>query len=131
MLFDDFFNSQEYAKYRKYQNFRVVEQIFNEIERPEAIDKMIIATEHGRPALEGIIEDIEIKAGPNFDIGSDKFLRQAIGSYVKFILEPFGYDVDRQKPLNKGKIITSASTYIVNPKKQRRRLIRELKIEDV
>ncbi|WP_027186919.1 hypothetical protein [Desulfovibrio cuneatus] len=131
MSFDDFFNSNDYAKYQKYRNSRAIEQVFEFLESPEAVDKMIIATEHGRPALEGVIDEVENKAGQNFDITNDMFLRQAVGSYVKFVLEPFGYDVHRQKPLNKGKIITSATSYTFVEGKQKKRLVRVLAIEDI
>ncbi len=131
MSFDDFFNSSEYGKYQQYQNSRTVEQAFNFIQSPEAIDKMIIASQHGRPALEGIVEEIERLAGPHFDISGDKFLRQAVGSFIKFTLVPFGYAVEKQKTLNKGNIFTSASSYIVDGNKQTKRLVRELKIENI
>ena len=82
---------------------------------------MISASKNDRPALEGVIEDIEknFPVGVDFDIKGDYFLRNALGSIVKYIISDFGYEVDMQKDIHKGSYIKSATSYKLNTAKIR------------
>ena len=71
-----------------------------------------------------VIEDIEknFPVGVDFDIKGDYFLRNALGSIVKYIISDFGYEVYIQREINKGTHIKSATVYKFNPKKVRKSL---------
>lgn len=129
MSFENFFQLVENSKYQKYNNSRKVEKAFDFINEPESIDKMLIAISYGKPPLEGIIEEIEALNGPGFDIENDTFLRQAMGSLVKYTIAPFGYVVNGVRGLARGKIFKSASCYEYDENRAKKRLVRKLSIE--
>jgi len=131
--YKDFFQEPENRKYIKYENIKEVENVYNFMCKPERIDKMIMASNQNRPALEGIIEDIELAFPrvPNFDIQNDYFLRKALGSMVKHIISDFGYEINIQKDISKGSYIKSATHYKFDESKAKKRLVRTLTIENI
>lgn len=133
MSFKDFLLEPENRKYQKYEDNKEVESVYNFMKRPEIIDKMILSTENNRPALEGIIIDIEnnFPKSPEFDIENDYTLRKALGSMIKNIISEFGYEVDRQKEISKGSYIKSATYYKYNKDKVKKRLVKVITIEEV
>lgn len=133
MKYEEFFNKIENKKYGKYKDNMTVKSVFEFISKPENIDKMIISTNQNRPALEGIIEDIEIMFpnDSNFNIETDYTLRKALGSIVKYVLLDFGYEVSCQKNISKGNYIKSATQYIYNPEKAIKRLVKTISIEEI
>ena len=102
--YKEFFLEKENRKYIKYENSSQIEEVFKFLCKKDSIAKMISASKNDRPALEGVIEDIEknFPVGVDFDIKGDYFLRNALGSIVKYIISDFGYEVDIQKDIHKG-----------------------------
>lgn len=133
MNYQDFFKEPENRKYVKFENNREVENVFNFMTKPEIIDKMIMASEQKRPALEGIIQDIEaiFPLSPDFNLKEDYTLRKALGSMVKYIISDFGYEVNIQKDISKGTYIKSATHYSFNQLKAKKRLVRNITIENI
>ena len=133
MKYEDFFNETENKKYVKYQDNSVVESVFKFVAEPESIDKMILSTNQNRPALEGIIEDIEAKFpnSLNFDLDNDYTLRKCLGSIVKYIISEFGYEVNTQKNISKGSYVKSATHYTFNPEKATKRIVKTISIENI
>lgn len=133
MNYNDFFQEPENKKYNRYESNSIVEAVFNYMAEPESIDKMIQASEQNRPALEGIIEDIELKfsSSVSFDLEKDYTLRKALGSMVKYILADFGYQVNIQKNISKGSFIKSATHYKLDPQKAKKRLVRKIFVENI
>ena len=119
--YKEFFLEKENRKYIKYENSSQIEEVFKFLCKKDSIAKMISASKNDRPALEGVIEDIEkdFPVGPDFDIKDDYFLRNALGSIVKYIISDFGYEVDMQKDIHKGSYIKSATSYKLNTAKIR------------
>ena len=121
MGYKEFFLEKENRKYIKYENSSQIEEVFKFLCKKDSIAKMISASKNDRPALEGVIEDIEknFPVGADFDIKGDYFLRNALGSIVKYIISDFGYEVDMQKDIHKGSYIKSATSYKLNTAKIR------------
>ena len=78
---------------------------------------MIDISEAGKPALCACLSEIEgyydSQASPSFDL-RDNFAKQALGTMVRVILEPFGYLTKIQKDVSRSyraKYITSATSY--------------------
>lgn len=124
MGYKEFFLEKENRKYIKYENSSQIEEVFKFLCKKDSIAKMISASKNDRPALEGVIEDIEknFPVGVDFDIKGDYFLRNALGSIVKYIISDFGYEVYIQREINKGTHIKSATVYKLNPEKVRKSL---------
>lgn len=133
MRYEDFFDEVENKKYIKYKDNTVVKAVFQFIDEPESIEKMILSTEQNRPALEGVIEDIEAKfpASLNFDLANDYTLRKALGSMVKYIISDFGYEVNTQKNISRGNHMKSATHYKFNSSKATKRIVKKVAIEDI
>ena len=121
MMFEDFFLEKENRKYIKYENSSELKKVFQFLCKQDSISKMISSCKNNRPALEGVIEDIEknFPVGADFDIKNDYFLRNTLGSIVKYIISDFGYEVDMQKDIHKGSYIKSATSYKLNTAKIR------------
>ena len=133
MSYKDFFKEPENKKYIRYETNPIVKDAFEYMSLPENIDKMIIATNNNRPALEGIIEEVE-KKFPNsldFDLENDYTLRKALGSMVKYILSDFGYEVNIQKNISKGSYIKSATNYVYNAEKATKKIVKKVYIEEI
>ena len=124
MLYKEFFLEKENRKYIKYENSSELKRVFQFLCKKDSIAKMISSCNNDRPALEGVIEDIEknFPVGPDFDIKDDYFLRNALGSIVKYIISDFGYEVYIQREINKGTHIKSATVYKLNQEKVRKSL---------
>ena len=93
------------------------QHIFENILSKDAnIIAMIDAIEANKPALSGCIQEVEDyhrqQSPSTFDLQHRSF-RNALGTMVKVVLEPFGYQKYSQKRLPKRQsgIIVSASTY--------------------
>jgi hypothetical protein len=99
----------------------VAREIFVHLSSIENISWMVNKSKNGRPALEGCIEGTEAQFGGQriFDLDSD-FNRQALGTMIREILEPFGYEVCGRKRLRHGisNYAASASVYTLNPDKR-------------
>lgn len=100
-----------------YQDNPDAKKIFEFLNQDDIIIKMIESADQGRPALAGCVFELE-----NFykDLNStmisfdDGFTRTVIGRMIKVIIEPFGYQVTKQKDFTKnkrGEFFTSASCY--------------------
>lgn len=100
-----------------YEDNKHAKDLFNLLNQDESIIAMIDSAEQGKPALAGVVVEVEKffdgLTNPTIDL-KDGFTRTVVGRMVRSILEPFGYSVSRQKDLAKGKnckYFTSASCY--------------------
>lgn len=114
--FNDFI--QKAPNYKKFDGNADAIHIFeNILSKDENIIAMIDISEAGKPALCACLSEIEnyylCQSSPIFDL-TDNFTKQALGTMVRIILEPFGYLTKSQKDIPKSyqsKFITSAMTY--------------------
>ncbi|WP_366923866.1 hypothetical protein MFMK1_000782 [Metallumcola ferriviriculae] len=114
--FNDFIRKA--PNYKKFKGNAEAIHIFNEIlSDDQNIIVMIDASEAGKPALCACLEQVEdyylSQAFPTFDL-RDNFTKQALGTMVRIVLEPFGYLTKSQKDIPKSynaRFVTSAMTY--------------------
>ena len=105
-----------------YKNICDTPEAQNVFENILSTDKNIIAMinaiEANKPALSGCIQEVQNyyrqQNSSTFDIQQRRY-RTALGTMVKIVLEPFGYQKFSQKrlPKRQGGIIVSASTYVL------------------
>lgn len=137
MEFEEFIEKNTtYKKFGKNKEAETAKSLFNFMSKPENIDKMLLANDNGRPALEGILSEVEKNFNnEDFDIENDNFTRQFIGVMVRDIINDFGYIVDRtelsrQKNI-KSKFITSATHYKYVPESAIKMIKKEISIVDI
>ena len=121
-----------YPRYQKYYDNNIVKKLYKFMSEPENIEKMLIANDvYGRPALAGIISEVEAHFHDpvNFNL-NENILKQFVGSMVREIINDFGYDIDRQKSISNTKYIKSA-TYYKKSGEITKRLVKKVMIEDV
>lgn len=133
MDYNDFFEQEGYQKYRKYEDNPLMKKVFEFFIMPKNISEMIRACNNNRPALEGVVKELEIKFPPTqgFDFENDKFLKQAVGSMVKYIIGFFGYEVNIQKNISNPGYFKSATHYKYNESKAEKTLAEKIVIKDL
>jgi hypothetical protein len=124
-----------YPMYQKYQSVKTFKDLHDFLWKPESIEKMQHAIRFGRPAIEGIVLDIE---GLYFDRSDltfeDDFAKKATGMLIKYILEHFGFISSKQRDISKGKgakYFTSGMHYEFDSGKESLRLETVLSIVEV
>jgi len=114
--FEDFISQNPNCK--KYEADDDMRDIFDFLSQEYVLTQLIDACEAGKPALSPVVENVEhffmdLSKEHTHSL-DDNFTKQAIGLMVKTILEPFGYEVWKQKDLPKNSRATkfqSASAY--------------------
>jgi hypothetical protein len=132
-LYDKFF-----ATYPIYQRFRPIksfQELHDWLWKPETISKMLDAVKFQRPAIEGVVLEIEELFGDRSDLTfNDDFTKKATGMLIKYVLEHFGYISSKQKDISQGKgarWFTSGMHYEFDPSKEVFRLVTTLEIYQV
>jgi hypothetical protein len=101
---------------------------------PESIFKMEISSSYERPALEGVVKDIEEKFEnrPDFDLSNNR-VRQVVGSVIKEILYDYGYrqSVKKTIPSSRSKYFKSATFYEKQNDLATKEIIQTLTIQDI
>lgn len=123
-------------KYKKFEKSTDAKFIFeNILSRDENIFSMIDLSELNKPALCACVNEVENffceKNNTDFDL-NDNFTKQALGTMVKVILNPFGYKpkvTNNQKEIPKSynsRYLRSATVYELsgNPKLKVIRMIK-------
>lgn len=112
LSFDSFLQTDH--RYRGFAQNSLARKVAEFIAEPESIFKMIRATEEDKPALLGIVKELEekFKEQSEFDL-QKAAVKQYIGAYIKYVLGFFGYVPVRQKymPANSSEFFKSASVY--------------------
>ncbi|MBI4855858.1 MAG: hypothetical protein HY818_03840 [Acetobacterium woodii] len=125
MSYVDFFTKDTYRSlYNNFKNEPLVEAIYNFVFCDTSAVNMITSTKNGRPALEGILFEVELflQIAVDYNINSlldnnvpSDSLKQCIGTMAKDVMELYGYETEfspsRALPINGGKFIKSASRY--------------------
>lgn len=98
ITFDAFFAATKI--YNKYINSTEAMAVFNFLKLEGSKNKMIESTKNGRPALEGVVEDLEniFKNNQKFDFNKDE-VKQCIGKMVNEIMADYGYVPDEDMQL--------------------------------
>jgi hypothetical protein len=110
--FDDFIKA--YPKYKGFSTSPTARDIYGFIINVNNINRMMISNDNGKNALFGILNDLEslYNGKRDFDF-SEGFVKQCVGSMIKFILFQFGYEKYVPKEMPRGSYIyfTSAMSY--------------------
>lgn len=114
--FNDFI--QKAPNYKKFDGNSEAIYIFeNILSDDDNIIAMIDISEANKPALCACLSKVESyykqQSSPIFDL-KDNFTKQALGTMIRIILEPFGYLTKTQKDIPKSynaQFFTSAMTY--------------------
>ena len=112
--FNEFFEDPGSRKYEKYRNDPRAEVIYDCLQA--RIDWLISSIRnHRKPALQGVIEDLENILIEEFQWTRDQkenFFITMIGMMVRFLVEEHGFIVKRTRvPLRYNRIISTAATY--------------------
>lgn len=128
--FNDFLDA--YGKYGRLKGNSSAQGIFDFLADLTNIQKMILSSDAGHPALGAVIVDLEGNFGQQaeFDLAND-FNKQAVGTMVKVILQPFGYEPVKPRLIRAGlsKYFRSASVYRRLNTKPPLRLVQVLVVE--
>ena len=118
--FADFIRQNPTCKKFEYDDD--MQNVFDFLSRSYVLIQLIESSDANKPAIAPVAANIEhFFADTNkshINTLDDSFTKQAVGLMVKTILEPFGYEVWKQKSLPKSSRATkfqSASTYRLNP----------------
>lgn len=132
-LYDTFFAT--YPIYQRFQPVKSFQELHDWLWIPESIVQMLDAVKFKRPAIEGVVIDIETLFGVRDDLTfTDDFTKKATGMLIKYVLEHFGYISSKQKDISKGrgaKWFTSGMHYEFYPEREKFRLVTKLSIVDV
>ena len=114
--FGNFFD--KYHMYKHFNDNMEAKYIFNKIlSKKENLIEMVGLSELGKPALSACIKEVEEYSSsinnPEFDL-TNQYTKQALGTMVKAVMKPFGYESKKQKDIPKSyntKFIKSAMVY--------------------
>jgi hypothetical protein len=99
-------------RFGKLLSVSLFEKIFYFLESSNSVHRMIKASQDGRPALEAVIEDLEVMfTKKGYDIKKNMKHRQITGSMVRFILSNYNYYPNGNTKLKKGHYIKTAIKY--------------------
>ena len=95
-----------------FKNNLTFSELFKWLLEPKQIFDMVQSCKHDRPALEGVLGELETKFSnrTDFDL-TDNFTKQMIGRATKEILADFGYVQTGKKAMPKGKYLKNAQHY--------------------
>ena len=131
-MLDNFFNL--YPNVQKFRSVKSFEGIYKFLNEPISIHRMVEACRFNRPALEGVVTELEAEFGNRTDLDlTDNFTKQSVGLLIKYILYDFGYITTIQKdiPKNKGLYFRSAMHYKFEDGIAKKKLVIDYKIESV
>jgi hypothetical protein len=110
-----------YPRYREAFKDPVFEEVYDFIDSPHSLWSMAQASENGKPALSGVVKELESKFAANFDF-DNPMNRRMIGSMIKEILHDFGYRRKGQRLVPNSNFFTTASYYEFEADKARRKV---------
>ena len=110
-----------YPRYREAFKDPVFEEVYDFINSPHSVWAMAQASENGKPALSGVVKELESKFAANFDF-DNPMNRRMIGSMIKEILHDFGYRRKGQRLVPNSDFFTTASYYEFEADKARRKV---------
>ncbi len=100
-------------RFRSMESNQTIASLFDFLNQLEQVELMIESTQIGRPAMEAVIENIELRFPFNeeFDLEVNYRNRQIIGSMIRFIMGHYGFCNMKAKKMNKGRYIKTAIVF--------------------
>jgi hypothetical protein len=124
-LYDQFFSL--YPIYQKFYSIDSFQELHDWLWDTGSVAKMLDALKFKRPAIEGIVSDIESIFENRDDLSfRDNYTKKATGMLIKYVLEYFGYISARQKDIGKGmhaRYFTSGMYYEFDESREVYRLV--------
>lgn len=113
LSFETYLMDSRSRRFKSFSGNLVLADIFNDLISSTYLEEMIIATENGRPAMENVIDLIEMKypISGEFDLMNNNRHRQVLGSMIRYIMEHDGYWAGKAKKLKKGSYVQTAIVY--------------------
>ena len=99
-----------YPRYREAFKDPVYRELYDYLASPQNIYAMSQACEAGKPALSGVVKDLERKFSGRFDF-DNPMNRRMIGSMIKEIIYDFGYRRKGQRLVSNSSYFSTASYY--------------------
>ncbi len=106
-----------YPRYRSAFKEDVFKDVYNFLSRPESIWAMVQVSSEGKPALNGVVKELEESFEGLFEF-NNPMNRRMIGSMIKEILHDFGYRRKGQRMVSNSQYFTTASCYYFDEKKE-------------
>ena len=110
-----------HPRYREAFKDPVFEEVYDFIASPHSVWAMVQASENGKPALAGIVKELESKFATSFDF-DNPMNRRMIGSMIKEIVHDFGYRRKGQRMVSNSDFFTTASYYELEADKASRKV---------
>lgn len=127
--FEDFIN--EYKKYQKFLDSSSAKAVFNFLREEDNVFRLINSNNNGKNALFGVLPDLEsdFQNRSDFDF-NEGFVKQCVGSMIKFILGQFGYHTTAQRDMPKGSFtyFTSSMRYEYREGTEKFKLVQKFEI---
>ncbi len=99
-----------YPRYREAFKDPVSQELYQYLASPHNIYAMSQACEAGKPALSGVVKELEKKFSGRFDF-DNPMNRRMIGSMIKEIIHDFGYRRKGQRLVSNSNYFSTASYY--------------------
>lgn len=131
MIPENFFSrSRMYSRFRKYasDNEYSLVEIYDYLNQPKSIAKMICTNNLGKSALEGVVREVESVFEEKFSFFKERgeldTAKQCVGCFVREILADYGYEKQSSCKMPADlKFFRNASHYIYTGKNKIKELI--------
>ena len=127
MIIDRFL--EWYPRYRQSFSDPVYKELYSFLSSPQSIWAMAQACEAGKPALNGVVKELEDSFEGRFDF-DNPVNRRMIGSMIKEILHDFGFRRKGQRMVSNSRYFTTASYYELEDEKAEKTVAGLFKIMD-
>ncbi len=113
LIYQMYFMEPASRRFKALADNKVIESVFDYLSEEQQVNDMIESTLIKRPAMEALIETIEIKFPncQNFDLEFNYRHRQILGSMIRYIMGHYGYWPGKAKSLKKGRFVKTAIVY--------------------
>jgi len=113
LIYQQYFLEPASKRFKNMADNKTLEQVFNYLCQDKQVEMMIEVSESKRPAMEALIEDIEMlfPESQEFDLEFNYRHRQILGSMIRFIMGHYAYFPGRAKALKKGRFVKTAIVY--------------------
>lgn len=121
---------QWYPRYRQAFTDPVYHELYKFIASPQSIWAMAQASEAGKPALNGIVKELENKFEDRFDFHNPTN-RRMIGSMIKEVIHDFGFRRKGQSKVSNSQYFLTASIYQLEKDKAEKTVSGLFEVQDV
>lgn len=117
-----------YPQHRSTLESKRLKKIYDFLSRPDNLWAMVQESEEKRPALNGVVRELEKEFGDSVDF-HNPLVRRMVGGMIKEILNDFGYRRKGQKMVSHSEFFSTASYYIFEEDKALKKITGQFGIE--